>query len=90
MAGGFFLTNILYAAKQKAARSIHASPEENLRESRFLKSPFDKRKSIPAIQISIPDNFIHPILSFKKIRAIMMDMIGEEVVPINARLMAVV
>ncbi len=70
--------------------SIHTSPKENLRVRRFLKSPFDKRKSIPAIQTNIPDNFIHPILSFKKIRAIIIDMIGEEVVPINARLMAVV
>ena len=42
------------------------------------------------MQITIPDNFIHPIRSFKKIRAMIMDMIGEEVVPINARLMAVV
>jgi len=38
----------------------------------------------------MPANLIHPTLSFKKIRAMMIDMIGEEVVPINARLMAVV
>jgi len=70
--------------------SIHTSPEENLSVRRFLKSPLDKRKSMPAIQINMPANFIHPTLSFKKIRAMMIDMIGEEVVPINARLMAVV
>lgn len=42
------------------------------------------------MQITIPDNFIHPIRSFKKMRAMIIDMIGEEVVPISARLMAVV
>ncbi|HEV8505090.1 MAG TPA: hypothetical protein VGQ53_06820, partial [Chitinophagaceae bacterium] len=73
-----------------AATSIHASPEENLKARRFLKLPFDKRKSIPMMQMTIPDNFIHPIRSFRKIRAMIMDMIGEDVVPINARLIAVV
>jgi len=90
IADGFFLTKMLYVAKQKAARSIHASPDENFRAKRFLKFPFDNRKSMPAMQITIPNNFIHPTRSFKKIRAMIMDMMGEEVVPINARLIAVV
>jgi len=90
MEAGFFLTNMLYRAKQKAAMSIQTSPEENLRVRRFLKLPFDKRKTIPVMQMSIPDNFVHPIRSFRKIRAMIIDIIGEVVVPINARLMAVV
>ena len=42
------------------------------------------------MQMINPDIFIQPILSFKKIRAIMIDIMGDEVVPINARLIAVV
>ena len=50
--------------------------------------PFDNRKRTPVIQSISPVSFIQPIFSFKKIRAKMIDMIGEEVVPIKARLIA--
>jgi len=87
---GFFLTRILYTAKQNAARSIHASPAEKLSVSKFLKFPFDKRKRMPVMQRTSPAIFINPILSFKNILARIIDITGEEVVPISARLIAVV
>lgn len=43
---------------------------------------------MPAMQISMPLILAIPNFSFKKIRASILAKTGEEVVPINARLMA--
>ena len=85
---GFFLTSVLYTAKQNAANSIHRSPVLKCSDNKFLKFPFDKRKSTPIVQRIMPANFIQPIFSCRKMRAKIMDMMGEDVVPINARFMA--
>lgn len=87
---GFFRTRILYTAKANAPANIHASPLENLKDCKISQLPFEINKKMPRIQTVIPIILKKPSLSFKKITAMMVAKMGEEVVPIKAILIAVV
>lgn len=85
---GLFLTNILYTAKEAPAASTHRSPSEKRKEINLFKLPPDNRNRMPLMQINMPANFLVPSFSLRNIRARIIETIGEEVVPINARLIA--
>ena len=88
IAAGFFFTMVLYIEKASAAPKTHQSPFENDSEKRLLILPLVNNNNTPTTQMTIPRILIKLILSFKNIRARITDMIGEEVVPMRARLIA--
>ena len=85
---GRFFTSVLYIANEKAAASTHQSPFEKDRLTRLFIFPFVNNNSIPMMQMVMPVTTATPNFSFKNILARITARIGEEVVPIRARLMA--
>ena len=88
MLAGFFRVAILYKAKDNAAAKIHQSPCVNLKCNSTSQLPRLSNNKMPLMQMSKPSMRQAGILSFKKIRASINENTGDEVVPINARLMA--
>ena len=85
---GFFLTKILYTAKAMAPANIHRSPIEKRKDNKRLQLALDISNRIPAMQMIIPTNLLSGNFSFKKTIASIVAKMGEEVVPINAILIA--
>ncbi len=87
---GFFLTSTLYTAKEKAPANAHTSPKENVKDKSVCKLPLEISKSTPDKQTIMPMSLYllmrSPINRMAKVVA----KIGEDVVLINAILMAVV
>lgn len=88
MVAGFLRVAILYSANENAAAKIHQSPCVNLKCNSTSQLPRLSSNKMPLMHISRPSMRHAGILSFKKIRASINENTGEEVVPINARLMA--
>ena len=90
IADGFRLTSVVYTAKAKAASKVHQSPIEKLKAKSRVRCPCDNNNTIPLIQSKRPATRNGNIFSFKKMEARIIAITGEEVVPISARLIAVV
>ena len=87
---GFFRTRTLYTANENAPASAHKSPSENVKDKSVCKLPLEISNSTPDKQTIMPMSLYllmrSPINNIAKVVA----KIGEEVVLINAILMAVV
>lgn len=90
ISAGFLLTSTLYIAKDNAANKIQMSPTENLKANNVATLPFDNKTSIPAIDSIRPTTLSGRMLSFNKNTEIRIAKMGDEVVPINDILIAVV
>src|SRR5512137_787663 len=88
MKAGFLRAMILYTANENAAPKIHQSPSVNRKCINTSQLPRLSNIRMPAMQMSSPSNRWNGICSFRKMRASMNENIGDEVVPMSAKLMA--
>ena len=88
METGLVRTRMVYIANNNAPHSIHQSPVEKRKVNNRSILPFDNKRTMPVMQMINPAHCSIVIFSLRKIAASKITNKGEEVVPINARLIA--